>query len=250
MKIQRNMIENFSKQSHSYSRFRPDYPQQLYDFLLHFISNKKTAWDCGTGNGQVAVKLSQYFEQVFATDISAGQIENAVKKKNIFYSLENAEQTSFTDNQFDLITVAQAIHWFDFEELYKEAKRTLKPGGIIAVFGYNLFKINKETNAIIDNFNKNIIGPYWDKERKYVDENYDTIPFPFEEIKSPKFLNKYKWEFEHVIGYLNTWSAVQHFIAKNQTNPVDQIIVPLKDAWENEATREISFPIFMRVGRK
>lgn len=244
------MKDNFSKQAHLYSRFRPDYPQQLYDFLLDYLSDKKTAWDCGTGNGQVATKLSSYFEKVFATDASFGQIENATKKENIFYSIQKAEHTSFIKNQFDLITVAQAIHWFDFEKFYKEVNRTLKPRGIIAVFGYNLFKISKEIDEIIDHFYKNIIGPYWDKERKYVDENYSTIPFPFEEIRSPKFYNKHDWEFEHLIGYLNTWSSVQHFITRNQTNPVDQIIAPLKAAWGRELRKEISFPVFMRVGRK
>lgn len=241
--------DNFSKQALLYSRFRPGYPQQVYDFLLQHIPDKQNAWDCGTGNGQVAGKLSQYFDKVFATDISSGQIKNAVKNENIFYSLENAEQTSFADNQFDLITVAQAIHWFDFGEFYKEAARTLKPNGIIAVFGYNLFRINKETDSIIDDFYKNIIGTYWDKERKYVDESYTTIPFPFEEIKSPSFQNEYLWEFEHVIGYLNTWSAVQHFIAKNNENPVDKIITPLKELWGNELKRKVYFPIFIRVGK-
>lgn len=244
------MKDNFSKQAQSYSRFRPGYPQQLYDFLIHHLSDQKTAWDCGTGNGQVAVKLSTYFEKVYATDISSSQLANAVKKENIFYSIEKAEKTSFADGQFDLITVAQAIHWFDFAKFNYEAIRTLKPGGLLAVFGYNLFKINKEINFIIEDFYKNIIGPYWDKERKYVDEKYATIPFPFEEIKTPDLFNEYEWEFERVTGYINTWSSVQHFITKNNKNPVEQIINPLKEAWGNELKRKISFPIFMRAGRK
>ena len=109
------------------------------------MPDKKTAWDCGTGNGQVAVKLSQYFNEVYATDLSSAQIENA-DKKNIFYSVENAEETLFPDNKFDLITVAQAIHWFDFENFYNEVERNLKPGGIIAVIGYDIFRINEEIN--------------------------------------------------------------------------------------------------------
>lgn len=244
------MKDNFSKQAQSYSRFRPGYPQQLYDFLIRHLSNKKTAWDCGTGNGQVAAKLAEYFDKVYATDISTGQLANAVKKENIFYSTGKAEKTSFADDQFDLITVAQAIHWFDFEKFYKEVNRTLSKDGLLAVFGYNLFKINKEIDFIIDDFYKNIIGPYWDKERKYVDEKYATIPFPFAEIKTPDLFNEYNWEFEHVTGYLNTWSSVQHFIIKNNKNPVDQVMNPLKKAWGHALKRKVSFPIFMRVGKK
>lgn len=244
------MKDNFSRQANLYSRFRPGYPQQLYDFLLHLLADKKTAWDCGTGNGQVASKLSGYFEEVYATDISKNQLSNAVKKKNIFYSVENSEQPSFENNKFDLITVAQAIHWFDLKNFYKEVERTLKPTGLIAVFGYNLMSINKEINAAIDDFYTNVTGPYWDKERKFVDKKYRTIPFPFEEIETPMFKSEYDWEFNQVIGYFNTWSAVQHFITKNKKNPVDEFIEPLKKLWGNEEKRKVSFPIFMRAGRK
>ena len=176
------MKDNFSKQSGLYSKFRPGYPEQLFDFLLPLIKNKNAAWDCGTGNGQVAVKLSEYFNKVYATDISAAQINNAAIKKNILYSVESAEQTSFDDNTFDLVTVAQAIHWFNFERFYKEVKRTLKPSCILAVIGYHMFRINKETDLLIDHFYRDITGPYWDHERKYVDNYYQTIPFPFKEI--------------------------------------------------------------------
>ena len=244
------MKDNFSKQSNLYSRFRPGYPQELYDFLIGLIADKKAAWDCGTGNGQVAVNLSTYFDEVFATDLSAAQIANAIKRENIFYSVENAEKTLFPTNKFDLITVAQAIHWFDFDSFYTEAIRTLKDKGIIAVFGYHLFRINKKIDVLTDKFYQETTGPYWDKERKFIDERYSTIPFPFKEISTPLFATNYYWTYEQVIGFLNTWSAVQHFIRRNNENPVKKFSEELKVAWGNAAKRRITFPIFMRAGKK
>ncbi len=243
------MKDNFSKQSDLYSRFRPGYPVKLFDFLLPLVPEKNCAWDCGTGNGQVAVKLSKYFKKVSATDLSASQINNAVEKSNISYSVENSEHTIFGDNQFDLVTVAQAIHWFEFEAFYKEVKRTLKPGGIIAVIGYDVFRVNKKIDLLIDNFYRNTTGPYWDKERKYIDERYSTIPFPFKEIDSPGFEMHYKWDLAQAIGYLNTWSAVQHYIRKHNENPVEKFSEELKEAWGDVATRTVTFPGFMRIGR-
>jgi SAM-dependent methyltransferase len=244
------MKDNFSKQSDLYARFRPGYPTKLFDFLLPLIPNKETAWDCGTGNGQVAVKLSGYFKKVYATDLSGAQIENAEKKKNIFYSVEKAEKTVFADNAFDLITVAQAIHWFEFDNFYQEARRTLKAGGVVAVIGYDIFKINKKVDSLIDHFYRVTTGPYWDKERKHIDEHYTTIPFPFKEIINPGFSMNYNWTFEQVVGYLNTWSAVQHYSRKNNENPVEKFSHELKKQWGNAIKRKVKFPIFMRLGRK
>ncbi len=244
------MKDNFSKQSDLYAKYRPGYPAELFNFLYSMVTEKKAAWDCGTGNGQVASKLSAYFEEVYATDISENQIANAVVKENIHYSKVSAEETLFPENMFDLVTVGQAIHWFNFEKFYKEVKRCLKPGGYIAVFGYGLPAIDKEIDLIIKDFYKNITGPYWDAERKYVDENYKTIPFPFDEIKTPLFYSRYSWSVEGVIGFLNTWSAVKHYIKQNNQNPVDLIADRLKDAWGKTPQKEISFPIFMRAGKK
>ncbi|MEP6926123.1 MAG: class I SAM-dependent methyltransferase [Ginsengibacter sp.] len=243
------MKDNFSKQADLYSRFRPGYPREIFDFLLPLVADKKTAWDCGTGNGQVAVKLSQYFDEVYATDLSAAQIENAVNKSNIFYSVAKAEETLFPDNKFDLITIAQAIHWFNFEKFYQQVKRTLKPGGIIAVLGYDVFKINKKIDLMVDKFYRDTTGPYWDEERKYIDAHYLTIPFPFKEITTPAFSINYNWEFEKVTGYLNTWSAVQHYIRKNNENPVEKFSEELKKVWSTVLKRKVTFPIFMRAGR-
>ncbi len=164
------MKDLFSKQSELYAKFRPSYPKEIFDFLLTQVREGNTAWDCATGNGQVASSLAERFEKVYATDISEGQLSKAIQKPNLEYKIEAAEKTSFDDSMFDLVTVAQAIHWFDFEKFYSEVKRTLKPEGIIAVIGYTLPKIDDEVDEILNNFYENILDGYWDKERKYIDE--------------------------------------------------------------------------------
>ena len=244
------MKDNFSKQSQLYAQFRPTYPKELFEFLFTLVHERRTAWDCGTGNGQVATELVNYFEKVFATDISENQIKNATKKENIFYKIETAEQTSFSDNTFDLITVAQAIHWFDFALFYNEVNRTVKRNGIIAAIGYSLPRIDTQTNEVIDNFYNNILGEYWDKERKYIDEDYRTIPFPFNEIQSPTLFSNYDWSFEQLIGYLNTWSAVQHYIERNNENPIEKITNDLLECWNDGEMKQVTFPILLRVGMK
>lgn len=243
------MKDNFSDKSDKYAKYRPTYPQEMLDFILSLLDKKENAWDCGTGTGQIAIELSKEFNNVYATDISKTQLDNAIKKDNIFYSVQSAEKTNFNNKTFDLITVAQAIHWFDFDKFYFEVKRTLKDNGLIAVIGYGLIQIDEKVDEIILDFYKNVVGSYWDKERKYIDENYKTIPFPFNEIEAPEFYIKSEWTFEHLLGYFETWSAIKHFIQANQYNPVDNIFDKLKEAWGNDLSKKITFPVLLRIGK-
>ena len=244
------MKDLFSTQAKSYAQYRPTYSQEIIDYLVSFVKNKDTALDVATGNGQVAIKLTNYFKTVYGTEISQKQIDNAEKAHNIIYKISKAEETDFDDHQFDLIVVAQAIHWFDFDAFYKEVYRTLKPDGIFAVMGYGQFSTNPESDKLIIDLHRNILGPYWDPERKLVDENYKTIPFPFNEveIEDGKFIETFTWDFEHLLGYIDSWSATQHYIKKHGKNPADLIRDELKETWE-KSDKQVTFPLLLRVGR-
>lgn len=243
------MKDNFSDQSDKYAKYRPSYPSDFYEFLYGLIANKQNAWDCGTGNGQVAYQLSSVFEQVCASDISEAQLVNALQAYNIEYSVQPAEKNNYKDDQFDLIIVAQAIHWFDFDKFYTEVYRTGRKDAILCVLGYGLVEISPEIDKIIAIFYNNVLGNYWDSERKYIDERYRTIPFPFNEISAPDFAIAQQWSLPHFIGYLNTWSAVKHFIKRNGYNPVDKLMWEIEKQWDAEQMQSIRFPLFMRVGK-
>ena len=244
------MQDNFSTQSELYTLFRPGYPNELIDFLLTEVSGRSSAWDCGTGNGQLAVELAAHFQKVHATDISEKQIGNAVRRKNIEYAVETSEHTTFPDEIFDLITVAQAVHWFDFHKFYREVNRTLKPDGILAIIGYGLCAVDEQTDAVIHHLYNNILRSYWDKERKHIDAQYKTVPFPFTEIHAPSFSAAHQWTADQMIGFLNSWSAVQHYLKKNGQNPLDLIEGELRSSWTSGATKSVRFPIFVRLGKK
>lgn len=244
--------DNFSKQALAYKKFRPTYPQGLYDELLRITANlsRQKAWDCGTGNGQVAVELAKHYEQVIATDISQKQIDQASTAPNLVYRVERAEQTSFLDDQFDLITVGQAMHWFDFEAFEREVRRVGRAGGVISIWGYGLLRITAAINEQIDHFYTDIIGPYWNEERRHIDRAYQSIPFNFPEIPTANDLAiEVEWTLEQFEGYLNSWSSVQHYIRQhNGENPVTGFIKELTAVWPADVTHAIKFPVFIRSG--
>jgi hypothetical protein len=242
------MKDNFSAQADLYAQYRPTYPPELFEYIVSFVGNKNTAWDCGTGNGQSAVELSHYFKKVIATDISSKQIGNAEKAANIFYSVQPSEHTDIDNASVDLVTVAQAIHWFDFEKFYAEVKRVATKNAFIAVWSYSLLKISEPIDQIIRDYHFNFLGSYWDAERKYVDDEYRDIPFPFEKIKVPQFFIEKYWSLQELEGYLNTWSALQKYINANLANPVPGIIDSIRVYWGHQEKRKIIFPIHLLLG--
>ena len=238
----------FSNQAGIYAKYRPVYPAALFDHILRFVIEKNTAWDCATGNGQAALALAPHFKKVIATDISEKQLSLAKPYPNIQYKVASAEQTNFPGNSFDLITVAQAYHWLKFDAFEKEVRRVAKKGAVIAVWGYNLFSTaDASINALIKRFYTEIVGPYWDKERSYVDENYNTVPFNFTSLPAKDFSIKAQWSKEDITGYLNSWSSVQHFIDEKKYNPVDDIMNDIDLLWKD--IKPVSFPLFLRLGR-
>ena len=239
--------DNFSSQASTYAQFRPMYPKAVFEYLNSIVKNKNIAWDCATGNGQMARELAKSFEKIYATDISQKQLDNAFRAKNIEYSIAKAEETSFAENTFDLITVAQAIHWFDFEKFYTELNRVAKSGAILFVIGYSMPRFEGKIDKILQDFYWNITGPYWDAERKHLDNKLGSIPFPFEQIECPVFKNEYRWTLEMIEGYLNSWSSIQHYIKENGKNPVNQVIEKLREFWKGE--ERVEFPLFTKVGR-
>ena len=245
------VIDYFSGHAALYKKYRPVYPDALYQLLLQHCASTEHCWDCGTGNGQVASVLANSFTNVSATDISKNQLKNAIQKENIHYSTQRAEHTTFLDNSFDLITVAQAAHWFDHDAFNQEVQRVSKNQGIIALWGYELLHISEVIDQHILRFYREIVGPYWSKERKFIDEQYTTIPFPFKEIPVQQPLAIYAhWTLSQLEGYFTSWSSVQAYIQKhNGRNPVPSLIQSISEHWGSNPTRMVTFPIFIRLGQ-
>ena len=254
----------FSNHSKEYANSRPTYPRSLFEFLVGLVRYRNLAWDCATGNGQAAVFLSEYFKQVVASDASKEQIENAQHRDNIRYEVFPAERTTLADNSVDLITIAQALHWFDLDDFYKEAKRVLRKdddrstsngsgSGVIAAWAYGLHSVSPQIDTVTHLLYEHILGSYWPKERKIVEKKYQDISFPFHEIDTPVFQIELDWTLSELVGYLYTWSSVQKFIAKNNSDPIKQIYDDLAAAWGEKNTwnrrRRVVWPIYMRVGR-
>src|SRR6185295_9769430 len=200
--------DHFSGHAADYARFRPNYPAELFDYLVLISRKQGLAWDCATGNGQAAVGLADHFAKVIATDASARQIESAQPHPSISYQVAPAEASQIDPDSVDLILVAQALHWFDMDRFFTEAKRVSKESWILAVSTYTQVSV-PEIHAILSKFYHETTGPYWPAERDLVETNFENIRFPFPELPSREFEMRQQWNLAQLTGYLRTWSATK-----------------------------------------
>jgi ubiquinone/menaquinone biosynthesis C-methylase UbiE len=242
--------DRFSEQAKTYALYRPVYPEELFKYIVSFVKEKEIAWDCATGNGQSAVPLSGYFKKVFASDISQKQLQQATRKNNIEYLICPAEATSFPTNSFDLITVSQAYHWLNWQKFHDEAIRVGKPNCVVAIWMYDLISSpQQDLHQLIQHLYKNVAGPYWDAERRYVDDRYANVLFNFKPLPSKEFVIETRFTPEQLLGYFSTWSATQNFIKANGHSPIEQVKEDLYKIWPGSESRNFMFPVILKLGK-
>ncbi|MBS4099045.1 MAG: class I SAM-dependent methyltransferase [Sulfuricella sp.] len=249
--MSRTFADHFSTVAGNYASFRPTYPAALFDWLAQLASGKQLAWDCAAGSGQASLDLAARFAAVIATDASLAQIGAAPQHPQISYRVAPAEASGLDDASVDLITVAQALHWFDLEQFYAEARRVLKPGGILAAWSYGVLHLDvPDIDRAAQRFYAETVGPYWPPERRLVEEGYRSLPFPFEELVPPEFAMHAEWSLPQLLGYFASWSATARCIAATGRDPVADIAEELLPLWGDPAfARNVHWPLAMRVGR-
>lgn len=239
--------DHFSENSSDYLQYRPNYPQALFDFLASLLESHDIAWDCGTGNGQAALALSEIFKKVIATDLNQAQLNVAPKRNNIIYYQSAAEKTDIAAKSIDLITVATALHWFNLPLFYQEVQRVSKPQGMISAWCYSLGTVTPKIDKLIKELYFELP---WPPERRYLDEKYQTIYFPFEKIATPQFYIQKALSFEQFIGYLNTWSAVKEQQQRTQQNPINLMYERFSAAWGDlDLKQMMTWPIHLLIAK-
>ena len=241
--------DHFSAKASDYAKARPTYPPALFAALADLAPGRALAWDVGTGNGQAAVKLAEYFERVVATEPSAEQLAQATAHPKVTYHQAAELARMVADASVDLVTVAQAVHWFDRPKFYTEVQRVLRPGGVVALWAYEFAQVSPEVDAVILRFYQGEIGPYWPPERAHVETGYRGLEFPFAEFAFPRFAMTHHWRLAELMAYIRTWSAVQRFTKDKGHDPVLGLERELAPLWGCGA-RAISWPLAGRIGRR
>jgi SAM-dependent methyltransferase len=241
--------DHFSTRAPLYARARPSYPPALFTDLARLAPGRHLAWDCGTGNGQAAVRLAAEFEAVFATDPSSAQLAEAEPHPRVTYHLTAESGSGLAPGSVDLVTAAQAAHWFDLEPFYIEVTRVLREDGVCAIWCYGLCSIAPDLDSMVAEFYSGVLGGYWPADRRHVDDGYRSLPFPFRELALPEQPMRQEWTLDDFGAYLRSWSAVVRYQQARGTDPVARLLRQLADGWGDTA-RTVTFPLSGRVGRR
>jgi ubiquinone/menaquinone biosynthesis C-methylase UbiE len=240
----------FADKSDLYAAARPQYPSALFEYIDTLVSIHNAVWDCATGNGQAALGLAKNFNNVYATDISQQQIAHSLPADNIHYSVSPAEHTPFADNQFDLVTVAQALHWFNFDKFWPEVNRVLKPGGLFVTFAYCWLSVEPAIDQALDTHVKAIIAPYWAPNNKLAWDNYQEVDFPFDKLDAPQLTLKNHWDLQQFMDYIHTWSATRRCIDAQGIDFFHQAKTQIGHHWgDPQQKRLVTSPLTIIAGR-
>jgi SAM-dependent methyltransferase len=243
--------DHFSGGAAEYARFRPEYPEVLFEWLASLAAAHRRAWDVGTGSGQAAVALARWFDEVVATDASANQLAHARPHPRVLYRVAVAGQSGMAPSSVDLVTIAQALHWFDLPAFWKEVREALAPNGVVAAISYQRLQVSPEIDAILERLYTEVLGPWWPPERQLVEDRYRSVPFPFREIEPPAFSVTAVWGLAELTGYLATWSAARRYREATGEDPVALVRPGLAAAWgDPSSTRPVTWPLIVRVGRR
>lgn len=247
------IVYSNSSVAKGYALARPRYPPRLFSFLSSLTPAHDLVWDAGTGNGQAATQISEYYKKVIATDISENQLRHAERRPNVTYAVTpplmtdaDLEAIVGPENSVDLVTVATAVHYFDLGEFYRQVKRVLKkPGGVIAVWVYISPVVNPAVDAVLKRFFIKV-APFFNPSAQLAFDRYRTLPFPFEGVEDTEMEITETRTLEEYLALLKTWSPL---VVKEDLLD-GGFIKDFEAAWgATHEPRTVKFPLFVKVGR-
>jgi len=242
--------DHFSGSAQGYARFRPSYPAELFSWLALNAPARDCAWDIAAGNGQAARQLAGHFRRVLASDASALQIAAARPADRVDWVLCRAEAAALAGDSVDLVTVAQALHWFVSDAFYAEVRRVARADALVAVWTYALAAIHPPVDTLVKQFHDEAMAPWWPPRRRHVVSGYRDLPFPFLEVETPAFTMTARWRLADLLCYLGTWSAVARARAGTGADPLAPLAANLRPAWgEEDVVRTVTWPLAVRAGR-
>lgn len=242
--------DHFSATSADYARARPVWSTAVVEHLARIAPATTLAWDVGCGSGQLSVPLADRFARVVATDASAAQLAQARPHARVEYRLADEASSGLADGTVDLVTAAQAAHWFELPRFYAEVRRVLRPGGVVALLTYDRFTFEPAIDELVEDLYTRVLGRHWPAERRHVEARYRTLDFPFAELPAPALALEAHLRRDDLLANVATWSAVSELRKVDPARAEDELerfAIALATRWP-DGERIARWPVTIRAG--
>jgi ubiquinone/menaquinone biosynthesis C-methylase UbiE len=241
--------DHFSSLASLYAAHRPTYPRALFEHLISLVEGRELCWDCATGQGQAALALVEWFDRVVATDGSEAQLREAPSHPRIEFRRALAERSGLEERSADLITVATAMHWFDFDAFHAEVRRVAKPKAVLAAWSYGaLVEVEPAVDRAVERFAREEMGPYWPERFQHQWTKYRELPFPWKRLPAPELAAESELELSELLGWVRSWSSVPRFMEENGRDPVEDLERELSLLF-GSGKRRVAWPLHFAIGR-
>lgn len=249
--------DHFSDRAERYAAHRPSYPSELGAALADLAPSGGLAWDAGCGPGRLTALLAAHFPRVVGTDASREQLpgrgvlpgDREVTGRPV-YVRALAEEAPLASDTTDLITAAQAAHWFDLPRFYDEVRRVARPRGVLGLVTYGPPTIGEGVDPVLDRYRYDVLAEHWPSRSRHVRERYSSLPFPFEEVPTRQLDLEERWTAADFLGYAGTWSGTRALERARGREPFERFAEGLVEAWGGtECVRTVRWPLTVKAGR-
>ena len=210
--------------SERYAKCRTKLPVPLIENLLsQHVGPQPGLWlDVGCGPGTSTQELIGRSEKIIGVDISETQLEEARKAvvhPSVTFLQGGGEALPVESASADIITVVQAVHWFDLPAFFKEAERVLKPGGVLGLVCYPHYEVpsSPTMNVAMKHVFFEFLGPYFFRPTmKHLEERYANIIIPFGANTRTSLQLSCKQTYDELVYSVSAWSGFQNYCEKHE----------------------------------
>ncbi len=209
--------ERFSTQASLYARWRPSYPPELFDWILATagVGPGAAALDLACGTGISTRPLALRGLDAVGIDPNEKMLDEARAAGGARYLRGESTASGLPDRSVDLVTVAQAFHWFDVPATMQEIHRVLRPGRFAFAY-WNIREVSPGFMSEYDDALRRFSREYAIIEKPIQTSEENRRAAGVLDVREAEFSYRHEFDLEGLLGRVYSSSYVVHGVSDHE----------------------------------